>query len=133
MSTNGHTKIGSTPVIGLPALTQRTRPPETRIEEPQETLRQAIETARSTWEDLEARTLDLQKQIRREEHTVTQHRRKVQELEDQIMRWRPILAEAEARLESARQEYEGLARRVREGRDSRASGDVPRRPNDRAA
>src|SRR5262245_43109290 len=108
MVTNGHTKNAVTPVIDLPALTQRTRPPETKSEEPQETMRHAIEAARSTWEELEARTLDLQKQIRREEHTVTQHRRKLQELEDQVMRWRPIVAEAEARLDGVRQEYESL-------------------------
>jgi chromosome segregation ATPase len=133
MLTTGHTKNGLSPVIDLPNLAQRPRPAETQMAEPQETLRHAIESARSSYEALEARTLELQKQIRREEHTVTQHRRKIQELEDQLARWRPILSEAEARLDSVRQEFENLARRARDGRESRPGSDLPRRSSERAA
>ena len=138
MLINGHTKNGLTPVIDLPGLAQRPRPSETPMAESpmarsKEALRHAIENARSSYEALETRTLELQNQIRREEHTVAQHRRKIQDLEDQLMRWQPILAEAEARLDAVRQEFEKLVKQVRDSRESQPASDQPRRSSDRAA
>jgi septal ring factor EnvC (AmiA/AmiB activator) len=94
--------------------------------DPSETVRQAIEVVRRTYEELQARAIELQKIIRCEERAVAEWRRKIREAEEQLTRWRPVLAEAEERLDQARRQFAELADRTREatvyGREASANG-----------
>jgi septal ring factor EnvC (AmiA/AmiB activator) len=89
---------------------QPSRPPA----DPAQSVRQAIEVVRKTYEQLQARAIELQKVIRREERAVAEWRRKVRETEEQLLRWRPVLAEAETRLDEARRQFSDLAEESRE-------------------
>jgi septal ring factor EnvC (AmiA/AmiB activator) len=103
--------------------------------DPSETVRQAIDVVRRTYEELQARAIELQKVIRCEERAVAEWRRKVHEAEEQLTRWRPTLADAEARLDQARRQFAELADRTREattfgrdtanGRDGAVNGREP--------
>jgi septal ring factor EnvC (AmiA/AmiB activator) len=94
-----------------------------------ETVRRAIEVVRRTYEELQARAIELQKVIRCEERTVAEWRRKIREAEEQLTRWRPVLAEAEVRLDQARRQFAELADRTREatvyGREAANGREAP--------
>jgi chromosome segregation ATPase len=105
------------PVLIVPASRQAS--------DPGRTMRQAIDVVRKTYEDLQARAIELQKTIRREEHTVVEWRRKIREAEELLARWRPVLTDAEKRLDLARREFAGLAEQTRESAEIVRGGEVP--------
>ncbi len=122
MLTNGHATVKS--IVSLPTLAAPTRPTAPEDSHPEEDVRHAIETARSTCDQLETQAIELQKSIRREERAVAQWSRQVKEAEEQLTRWRASLIEAESRLEHARQEFTALAQRSRSVRSALASESV---------
>jgi septal ring factor EnvC (AmiA/AmiB activator) len=110
----GRAVKGAVPVLQLTDLSRASASAPRPALDPSEAVRQAIDVVRKTYEDIQSRALDLQKTIRREEHTVEEWRRKIRETEEQLARWQPVLAEAEARLEQARREFAALAEQSRE-------------------
>jgi hypothetical protein len=76
---------------------------------PEQSVRQAIDAARATYEGLESRALELQRTIRGEERLVAQWRRQIREAQEQIERWQEMLAPAEVRLGRARDDFSLLA------------------------
>jgi septal ring factor EnvC (AmiA/AmiB activator) len=110
------TTRGSKPFSPILQLSDLLRPgPQSRPPvDPAQSVRQAIEVVRKTYEQLQARAIELQKVIRREERAVAEWRRKVRETEEQLLRWRPALAEAETRLDQARRQFADLGEESRE-------------------
>ena len=112
---------GAVPVLQLTELSRPSASTSRQAPDARETVRQAIDAVRKTYEDIQSRALELQNAIRREERTVMEWRRKIRETEEQLARWHPVLAEAEARLGRARGEFTALAEQSRESA-ARVSG-----------
>jgi chromosome segregation ATPase len=100
-------------------------PAQRQVADPGQTMRQAIDVVRKTYEDLQARAIELQKTIRREERAVVEWRRKIREAEEQLTRWRPVLTDAEQRLDLARREFSSLAEQTRESAEIVRGADAP--------